>query len=116
MAMSLLSALRDGSEPLRRAAWLRPLLGHRVLNGLAVGFGLACLSVFVYVLTGPVVAASASVGMLILSIGDQTSPARGKLRQIAPLLWMAAPLTLAVQLAHLAPPQVTTLLIGALVC
>jgi len=115
MAMSLLSALRDGSEPLRRAAWLRPLLGHRVLNGLAVGFGLACLSVFVYLLTGPVVAASASVGMLILSIGDQTSPARGKLRHIAPLLWMAAPLTLAVQLAHLAP-QSATLLIGALVC
>lgn len=115
MTMPLLSALQDSSEPLRRAAWLRPLLGHRVLNGLAVGFGLACLTVLVFLVAGETIAASASVGMLILSIGDQTSPARGKLRQIAPLLWMAAPMTLAVQLAHLAP-QHTALLIGALVC
>ena len=101
--------------PLRRADWVKPLLGHRVLNGLAVGFGLACLTVLVYVVAGAIIAASASVGMLIVSIGDQTSPARGKLRQIAPLLWMAAPMTLAVQFAHLAS-QYTSMLIGVLVC
>ncbi|MDO9355754.1 MAG: FUSC family membrane protein, partial [Solirubrobacteraceae bacterium] len=100
---------------LRHSVWLRLLLGHRVLNGLSVGLGLAVLSVLVYLAAGPIVAASASVGMLILSIGDQTSPARGKLRQIAPLLWMAAPMTLAVQLAHLVPTY-STALIGALVC
>lgn len=115
MSESLLSALPGASDALRRAAWLRPLLGHRILNGLAVGFGLACLTVLVFVFAGDAIAASASVGMLILSIGDQTTPARGKLRQIAPLLWMAAPMTLAVQLAHLVP-QHATLLIGALVC
>jgi uncharacterized membrane protein YccC len=115
MTMALLSTWRSRIEPLRRVVWLRPLLGHRILNGLAVGFGLACLSVLVFAAAGAGVAASASVGMLILSIGDQTAPARGKLRQMAPLLWMAAPMTLAVQLAHLAP-QHTTLLIGALVC
>ena len=108
-------SLMQRAESLRQTVWLRPLLGHRILNGLAVGFGLACLSVIVYVLAGATVAASASVGMLILSIGDQTAPARGKLRQMAPLLWLAAPMTLAVQFAHLAPSHMT-LLIGALVC
>ncbi|CAN5908885.1 YccS family putative transporter [soil metagenome] len=102
------------SPRLRRAGWLRMLLGHRILNGLAVGFGLAVLSVLVYAVAGATVAASASVGMLILSIGDQTSPARGKLRQIAPLLWMAAPMSLAVQMAHLLP-EYSTPAIGALV-
>ncbi len=100
---------------LRHSVWLRTLLGHRVLNGLSVGLGLAVLSVLVYLAAGPVVAASASVGMLILSIGDQVSPARGKLRQIAPLLWMAAPMTASVQFAHLLPDH-STPVIGALVC
>ena len=100
---------------LRHSVGLRLLLGHRVLNGLSVGLGLAVLTVPVFVAFGPVVAASASVGMLILSIGDQTAPARGKLRQMAPLLWMAAPMTLAVQLAHLVP-MYSTALIGAIVC
>ena len=100
---------------LRHSVWLRLLLGHRVLNGLSVSVGLALLSVPLFLVAGPVVAASASVGMLILSIGDQVSPARGKLRQIAPLLWMAAPISLAVQLAHLVPPYATAL-IGGLVC
>ena len=99
---------------LRHAVWLRLLLGHRVLNGLSVGFGLGLLSVLMFFVAGPVAAASASVGMLILSIGDQTSPARGKLRQIAPLLWLAAPMSLAVQLAHLVPTY-STATIGAMV-
>ncbi len=99
---------------LRHSVWLRMLLGHRVLNGLSVGLGLAVMSVLVYLAAGPIVAASASVGMLILSIGDQVSPARGKLRQIAPLLWMAAPMTAAVQFAHLVPDH-STAVIGALV-
>jgi hypothetical protein len=99
---------------LRHSVWLRMLLGHRVLNGLSVGFGLALLSVPIFALSGPVIAASASVGMLITSIGDQTAPARGKLRQIAPVLWLAAPMTLAVQFAHLVPHH-STALIGALV-
>lgn len=99
---------------LRHSVWLRMLLGHRVLNGLSVGFGLALLSVPIFALGGPVIAASASVGMLITSIGDQTAPARGKLRQIAPVLWLAAPMTLAVQFAHLVP-HYSTALIGALV-
>ena len=99
---------------LRHALWLRTLLGHRVLNGLSVGLGLAVLSVPVFLVAGPVVAASASVGMLILSIGDQPAPARGKLRQMAPLLWTAAPMSLAVQLAHL-PPLYSTAAVGTLV-
>jgi uncharacterized membrane protein YccC len=115
MTMPLFAPLLASTGPLGRKAWLRPLLGHRVLNGLAVGFGLAVLSVLVFALAGPTVAASASVGMLILSIGDQTAPARGKLRQIAPLLWLAAPMTLAVQFAQLAPRH-ATLPIGVLVC
>lgn len=110
------ASLKHPTQALRRVTWLRPLLGHRILNGLAVGVGLAILSVAVYLIGGAAVAASASVGMLVLSIGDQTAPARGKLRQIAPLLWLAAPLTLAVQFAHLAPPQLMNALIGALVC
>jgi uncharacterized membrane protein YccC len=105
----------DAIPSLRHSRWLRLLLGHRVLNGLSVGFGLALLSVLVFWLAGPTIAASASVGMLILSIGDQTAPARGKLRQIAPLLWLAAPMSLAVQFAHLVP-QHSTWVIGALVC
>jgi len=105
----------DAIPSLRHARWLRLLLGHRVLNGLSVGFGLALLSVLVFWAAGPTIAASASVGMLILSIGDQTEPARGKLRQIAPLLWLAAPLSLAMQLAQLAP-QHESWWIGALVC
>jgi uncharacterized membrane protein YccC len=105
----------DAISSLRRSPGLRLLLGHRVLNGLSVGFGLALLSVPVFLVAGPTIAASASVGMLILSIGDQTAPARGKLRQIAPLLWLAAPLSLAMQLAQLVP-QHADWLIGALVC
>ena len=100
---------------LRHSVWLRMLLGHRVLNGLAVGLGLAVMSVLVYLAAGPLVAASASVGMLILSIGDQVSPARGKLRQIAPLLWMAGPMTAAMQFAYLVPIH-STAVIGAIVC
>ena len=115
MSIPFASLLQGRPPSPRRAAWLRPLLGHRILNGLAVGFGLAVLSVLVYLVAGAGVAASASVGMLVLSIGDQTAPARGKWRQMAPLLWLAAPTTLAVQFAHLSP-QHTTLLIGVLVC
>jgi uncharacterized membrane protein YccC len=100
---------------LRHALWVRTLLGHRVLNGLSVGLGLFLLTVPVFFAAGPVVAAAASVGMLTMSIGDQVSPARGKLRQLAPLLWLAAPMTAAVQFAHLVP-QATTLAIGVIVC
>ncbi len=100
---------------LRHALWVRTLLGHRVLNGLAVGVGLGLLTVSMFLLAGPLVAASASVGMLVVSIGDQVSPARGKLRQIAPVLWLAAPLTLGVQMAHLAPTYENAL-VGVLVC
>jgi uncharacterized membrane protein YccC len=113
--MSMPPLTVEAARALRRANWLRMLLGHRILNGLSVGFGLALLTVSVFWLGGAETAASASVGMLVLSIGDQTAPARGKLRQIAPLLWFAAPISLAVQLAHLAPAH-STLLIGALVC
>lgn len=105
----------DAIPSLRHSLWLRLLLGHRVLNGLSVGFGLMLLSVPVFWIGGPSIAASTSVGMLILSIGDQTAPARGKLRQMAPLLWLAAPMSLAVQLAHLVP-QHSAWVIGALVC
>ena len=100
---------------LRHALWVRTLLGHRLLNGLSVGVGLGLLTVSVFLLAGPLVAASASVGMLVVSIGDQVSPARGKLRQIAPVLWLAAPLTLGVQMAHLAPAYENAL-VGVLVC
>ena len=100
---------------LRHSVWLRMVLGHRVLNGLSVGVGLGLLSVALYLAIGPERAASASVGMLILSIGDQVSPARGKLRQLAPLLWMAGPMSLAVQLAHLLPDHESAL-VGVLVC
>lgn len=113
--MTALFAWLENRAGLRHAAGLRTLLGHRILNGLSVAVGVGSLSVIVYLLTSPIITASASVGMLILSIGDQTAPARGKLRQIAPLLWLAAPLTLAVQLAHLAPQHAQGL-IGAIVC
>jgi len=112
--MQMLPLNLEAIPSLRHSVWLRMLLGHRVLNGLAVGLGLAVMSVLVFFSAGPVVAASASVGMLILSIGDQVSPARGKLRQIAPLLWMAAPMTAAVQFAHLVPDH-STAIIGAIV-
>lgn len=105
----------DAVPSLRHSVWLRLLLGHRVLNGLSAGFGLMLLSVLVFWIGGPSIAASTSVGMLILSIGDQTAPARGKLRQMAPLLWLAAPMSLAVQWAHLVP-QHSAWVIGALVC
>lgn len=100
---------------LRSAGWLRLALGHRITNGLAVGFGLALLSALVFWLAGAQAAALTSVGMLIVSIGDQTAPAHGKLRQLAPLLWLAAPMSLAMQLAHLAP-RYSVELIGVLVC
>lgn len=115
MQMSPLHLGLESIPSLRHSVWLRLLLGHRVLNGLAVGCGLLVLTVLVYAAAGPVIAASASVGMLILSIGDQPAPARGKLRQIAPLLWLAGPMTLAVQLAHLVPDHADAL-IGLLVC
>lgn len=91
------------------------LLGHRVLNGASVGAGLGLLSVAVYMWAGLAVAASAAIGMLIVSIGDQTSPARGKLHQLAPLLWLGAPMSLAVQLADQAPAH-SDWLVGSLVC
>ena len=84
---------------LRHPVWLPMLRGHRVLNGLAVGLGMDAVSVLAYLATGPLGAASASVGRLIQSTGDQISPARGKLSEIAPLLWTVAPMTAAVQVA-----------------
>lgn len=115
MQMPPLNLNLESIPSLRHSIWLRMVLGHRVLNGLSVGFGLGVMSLLVYLAGGPGVAASASVGMLILSIGDQVSPARGKLRQIAPLLWTAAPMSMLVQFAHLVPDY-STAVIGVLVC
>ncbi|MEO6032709.1 MAG: FUSC family protein [Burkholderiaceae bacterium] len=113
--MAFAMPLELDSTSLGSASWLRIALGHRLTNGLAVGFGLGLLSALVFWLAGPQAAALTSVGMLIVSIGDQTAPAHGKLRQLAPLLWLAAPMSLAMQLAHLAP-RYSVELIGALVC
>ncbi|MDP9046451.1 MAG: FUSC family protein, partial [Pseudomonadota bacterium] len=113
--MSSLNLSLESIPSLRHAVWVRLLLSHRILNGLSVGVGLGTMGVLVYLVAGPLAAASVSVGMLILSIGDQVAPARGKLRQIAPLLYMAGPTTLAVQLGLLVPEH-STAVIGVLVC
>lgn len=114
MQMPPLNLSLESIPSLRHSVWLRMLLGHRVLNGLSVGLGLGLMSLLVYLVGGIGLAASASVGMLTLSIGDQVSPARGKLRQVAPLLWAAAPVSVLVQLTHLLPDD-GTLALGVLI-
>lgn len=106
---------RELTRTLQRASWPRMLLGHRVTNGLAVGLGLGSLSLLMFSFVGLEAAASASVGMLVMSIGDQTAPAHGKLRQLSPLLWMAVLLWSAMQLSHLSESH-ATLLLGVLAC
>ncbi len=88
---------------LRHSVWARMLLGARVRNGLSVGLGLGLSALLFHAVGGTTVSASASVGMLITSIADQMAPSRGKLRQMAPVLWLAAPFTLVMQLAQLVP-------------
>ena len=112
--------IREAIPSMRRAAWLRLVLGHRVLNGLSVGMGLAVLAVLAYLAGGPATAVSASVAMSVPSLGDQVSPARDKLTQIAPRLWAAALMSAAlmsaaVEFAQLVPAY-SAMLIGAIVC
>jgi hypothetical protein len=113
--MAIAMPIELDAASLRSAGWLRLALGHRITNGLAVGFGLAVLSALVFGLAGAQAAALTSVGMLIVSIGDQTASAHGKLRLLAPLLWLAAPMSFTMQLAHLVP-RYPAELIGVLVC
>lgn len=100
---------------LHGAGWVRVLFGHRIMNGLGVGFGLALTFGLLYALFGEEIAVIASVGALVASIGDQTAPARGKWRQVTPLLWMAMPVSLAVELLRLLPAH-ADFWVGVLVC
>jgi uncharacterized membrane protein YccC len=93
----------DPAVALRGNGWVRVFFGHRIANGLGVGFGLALSFGLLYLALGETIAAIASVGALIASIGDQVAPARGKWRQVTPLVWMAAPLSLLCELLRLLP-------------
>jgi uncharacterized membrane protein YccC len=112
--MRLIPLPFDPAMALRGNGWVRVLFGHRIMNGLGVGVGLALTFGLLYLTLGEEIAAIASVGSLIASIGDQTAPARSKWRQVTPLLWMAMPLSLATQLLRLLPEH-ADLWVGVLV-
>jgi uncharacterized membrane protein YccC len=80
---------------LRRAA--RIALSSYVTNGLATALGIPLMSAIVGHFFGPLAAATAAVGVIVVTPPDQVAPKRGKLGQLLPAAVFGIPLFFAVQ-------------------
>lgn len=98
-------------ETLRKA--LRIALSSYVANGLVTALGLLAITSLVHLLLGPVAAAAATVGVIVVTPPDQPAPRRGKFSQLLPAVVLGVPLFLGVQALHHAPLQLWLLLVGA---
>ena len=88
-------SLHDAPTPLRRAA--RIALSSYVTNGLATALGIPLISAIVGFFFGPLAAATAGVGVIVMTPPDQVAPKRGKLGQLLPVAVFGIPLFFGVQ-------------------
>ena len=97
----------------RIQAVLRVTLSHYVTIGLSAAFGLLLISGAVHLLLGPLAAATAAVGVIVVIPPDQPAPRRGKFWQLLPAALIGTPLFFAVQWLHADPVWLTALLVSA---
>ena len=97
----------------RVQAVLRVMLSHHVTIGLSAAFGLLLISGAVHLLLGPLAAAAAAVGVIVVIPPDQPAPRRGKFWQLLPAALIGTPLFFAVQWLHADPVWLTALLVSA---
>ena len=88
-------SLNDATTALRRAA--RVALSSYVTNGLVTALGIPLASAIVGAFLGPLAAATAGVGVIVVTPPDFVSPKRGKLAQLLPAPVIGIPLFFAVQ-------------------
>lgn len=87
--------LHDAPTALRRAA--RIALSSYVANGFATALGIPVTAAIVGHFLGPLAAATATVGVIVVTPPDQVAPKRGKLAQLLPAAVFGIPLFWAVQ-------------------
>jgi uncharacterized membrane protein YccC len=104
-------SLHDATTAARRAT--RVALSSYVANGLVTALGIPFASVLVGAMFGPVAAATAGVGVIVVTPPDQVSPKRGKLAQLLPAAVLGIPLWWAVQLLRGDPIALSVLLVAA---
>ncbi len=95
----------------RRA--LRIALSHYVTVGLSATFGLLLITLGVHLWLGAAAAATASVGVIVVTPPDQPAPKHRKFLQLLPAALIGAPLFYAVQLLRADPARLTLLLVAA---
>lgn len=88
-------SLHDAPTALRRAA--RIALSSYVANGFATALGIPVIAAIVGHFFGPLAAATATVGVIVVTPPDQVAPKRGKLAQLLPAAVFGIPLFWAVQ-------------------
>ena len=92
---------------------LRVLFSSHVTNGLSAGAGLLVSSAIAHSLLGPAAAATAMVGVIVVTPPDYPAPRRGKFTHLLPAALIGTPLFLAVQLLHHQPWPLWLLLVAA---
>jgi uncharacterized membrane protein YccC len=102
--------LHDAPPAFRRAA--RIALSSYVTNGLATALGIPFASLLVGAFFGPVAAATAGLGVIVVTPPDQVSPKRGKLAQLLPAAVLGIPLFFAVQLLRNDALELSLLLVA----
>src|SRR5438105_7293508 len=103
--------LHDAPTALRKAA--RVALSSYVTNGFATALGIPLVAAIVGGFLGPLAAATAAVGVIVMTPPDQVSPRRGKLAQLVPAAVFGVPLFWAVQELRADALWLTVLLVVA---
>src|SRR6476620_11662369 len=73
----------------------RIVLSSYVANGAVAALGLLLVTVLVHLFLGPLVAAAATVGAIVVTPPDQPAPKRGKFTHFLPAVLIGTPLFLA---------------------
>lgn len=89
---------------------LRIALSSYATNGLSAALGLLAISSLVDLTLGPVAAAAATVGVIVVTPADQVAPKHGKFTHLLPAALIGTPLFLAVLLMHRSPGPLWLLL------
>jgi len=92
---------------------LRIVLSSYVANGVAVAAGLFVISALVHLFLGPAAAATATVGVIVVTPADRAGPIRGKFIHLLPAVLIGPPLFLAVQVLRGQPMALSLLLVVA---
>jgi uncharacterized membrane protein YccC len=107
--MSLMSFRTD--RRVRTA--LRIALSHYATMGLSAALGLFLVSAAVHLWLGPVAAAAASLGVIVVIPPDAVAPRRGKFWQLLPAALIGPPLFFATQMLHADLLRLALLLVPA---